>query len=124
MKKYLTMGGGAALVLAMFLPFTKVYGVTINGLKMGGVAWLYICCGLGAIAMAYYDKKKLYVAGIIVGLFVALLSMKYQADMSVRTKTPVGIGLWVMLMAGVLILVGSILSYRGAAKTNDKAVAN
>jgi hypothetical protein len=124
MKKYLTMGGGAALVIAMFLPFTKVYGVTINGLKMGGVAWLYIFCGIGAIAMAYYDKKKLYVAGIIVGLFVALLSMKYQADMSVRTKTPVGIGLWVMLIAGVLILVGSILSYRGVAKTNDRAVAN
>lgn len=38
MKKYLTMGGGALIAISMFLPFTKVYGVTINGLKMGGVS--------------------------------------------------------------------------------------
>jgi hypothetical protein len=124
MKKYLTMAGGATLALSMFLPFTKVYGTTINGLKMGSVAWLYILCGLGVVAIAYVDKKKLYVAGIIIGLLSALLAMKYQSDMKVLKKAPIGIGLWLMLIAGVLILVGSVIAYKNAAKQNNTITAS
>ena len=108
MKKYITMGGGAATVVSLFLPFTEVLGVTVSGFKMGGAAWFYIACGIAAIAAGYIDKRKLYIAAICTGLLIAALAMKYQSDLK-TLQTSVGFGLWLLFFSGLATLAGGIM---------------
>jgi hypothetical protein len=116
MKKYLTMAGGAATILAMFLPFTSVFGISINGLKMGGAGWFYIIAGLGIVAIGYLDKKGFYAAGIIAGALIALLSMKYQSDVKRIGESDIGIGLWLLLAAGLITIVGCVIGFLSKRK--------
>lgn len=76
------------------------------------------------MAIGYIDKKKLYIASMVVGLLVALLAMKYQSDMKVLKKAPIGIGLWLMFAAGLIALLGSIIAYRSHQKPKGEVVAN
>lgn len=108
MKKYITMGGGIATVISLFLPFTEVMGVTVNGFKMGGAAWFYIASGIMAIVAGYTDKRKLYIAAICTGLLIAALAMMYQSDLK-ALQTPVRSGLWLLLFSGLVTLAGGII---------------
>jgi hypothetical protein len=109
MKKYIILGAGAAIILSMFLPFTSVLGISVSGMKMGGVARFYIVCGIGLIGIALADKRGLYAGAIVIGLIVALLDMKYQSDVKRVASSEVGIGLWVLLLGAVAALVGGVM---------------
>ena len=111
LHRYLTMAGGALIIIALFLPFTELLGQSVSGLKLQGATKFYIILGIGMIITGYLDKKKsYYYAALIVGVLVVLLSMKYQSD--VKKFGTVGIGLWVLLLSGVITLAGGITGIR------------
>lgn len=119
MKKYITMAGGAAIAVSLLLPFTTAMGITVNGLKMGGAAWFYMVCGLGVIASGYLDKRKFYIAVLIIGLLIAALAMKYQSDVKALQGT-VGVGLWLLFFGGLLSLAGGVMGVLAKKKYVNK----
>jgi hypothetical protein len=72
-----------------------------------GIAYFFIACGLIVVAVSFLGKKWLNILSILIGLLMALLALKYQAD--VKDGGEVGIGLWVMLLGGVASLVGGVM---------------
>ena len=107
LHRYLTMAGGALIIIALFLPFTELLGQSISGLKLQGATRFYIVLGIGIIITGYLDKKKSYYYGaLIVGVLVVLLSMKYQSD--VKKFGTVGIGLLLLLLSGLVTIAGGI----------------
>ncbi|HOZ70862.1 MAG TPA: hypothetical protein PK328_15900, partial [Chitinophagaceae bacterium] len=111
LHRYLTMAGGALIIIALFLPFTELLGQSVSGLKLQGATKFYLILGAGMIVLGYLDKKKsYYYAALIVGVLVILLSMKYQSD--VKKFSTVGMGLWVLLLSGVITLAGGITGIR------------
>lgn len=111
LQRYLTMAGGALIIIALFLPFTELLGQSVSGLKLQGATKFYLVLGVGMIVLGYLDKKKSYYYGaIVVGVLVILLSMKYQSD--VKKFSTVGVGLWILLLSGVITLAGGITGIR------------
>ena len=104
MKNYLTIGGGLAIIISMFLPFA----LDINLMAMGGVAYFYIGCGAIIAVVGFVGKKMLNILSLILGLTVLGLGIKYVMDYK-DLGVPVGIGLWVMLAGGALAAIGSLM---------------
>lgn len=107
LHRYLTMAGGALIILSLFLPFTELLGQSVSGLKLQGATKFYIILGVSMVITGFLDKKKSYYIGaVVVGILVVLLSMKYQSD--VKKFGSVGIGLWLLLLSGLVTLAGGI----------------
>lgn len=120
MHRYIAMAGGALTAISVFLPFTSVMGISVNGLKMGGVAWFYIAVGIAFIAIGYLNKRSLYFTGAAVGLLVGLLAMNYMADVRVLSDASAGIGLWCLFIGGLTGCIGSVI---GVVKTRKNVTA-
>lgn len=102
-------GGGAALAVGSFLAWGTVLGISVNGID-GGDGWITLVGGAVVAAygfLAYQGRstlpKWLAWAGLVVGLGVALLNF---FDIQGTDGVSVGIGMWIMLLGGVIALVG------------------
>jgi hypothetical protein len=115
LHRYLTVAGGALIIFSLFLPFTELLGQSVSGLKLQGATKFYIILGVGMMITGYLDmKKSYYVGALLVGVLVVLLAMKYQSD--VRKFGTVGVGLWLLLLSGLVTIAGGITGLR-AKKT-------
>lgn len=115
LHRYLTMAGGALIILSLFLPFTELLGQAVSGLNLQGATKFYIILGVGLIITGFLDmKRNYYIGALLVGILVVLLAMKYQSD--VRKFGTVGVGLWLLLLSGLLTIAGGITGLR-AKKT-------
>jgi hypothetical protein len=109
MKNYVTIGGGLLTVVAMFLPFISMLGLTVNFMdSKGGVAYFFIACGAIIAIVGFIGKKMLNILSLLLGLVVAGLGVKYYMDTTSLGAT-VGIGLWVMIGGGALSIIGSFM---------------
>jgi len=104
-------GGGAALAIGSFLAWGTVLGISISGID-GGDGWMTLAGGAVVAVygfLAYQGKsilpKWLAWAGIVVGLGVALINF---SDIQGTDGVSVGIGMWIMLVGGIVALVGLI----------------
>jgi uncharacterized protein with PQ loop repeat len=116
---FIGIAGGALVIVSMFLPFFSILGISSNGLGMGGVAYFYMICGAAVAAISYLPKRWLNIVSIVLGLIIAMLAMKYQSDAK-SLGAEVGIGLWLLLVGGLLSIVGGIM---GVIKKPQPAVA-
>lgn len=55
-------------------------------------------------------KKSFYIGAILAGALVVLLAIKYQSD--VRKFGTVGVGLWLLLLSGLVSVAGGITGLR------------
>ncbi len=105
MKNYLTIAGGLATAISMFLPFVTLLGVSATGMDSGGVAYLWIGCGVVMAICGFLGKKPLNIVALIISLAVAGMAIKYKMDAGEAT----GIGIWIMLAGGALGIIGSVM---------------
>lgn len=106
MKNYVTIAGGLATAVSMFLPFVSLGGVSVTGLDAGNAGYVWIGCGAVIAICGFLGKKALNIVALILGLLVAGLAIKYKMDAGEAT----GIGIWIMLAGGVLAVVGSAMA--------------
>ena len=105
MKNYLTIVGGLAIAVAIFLPFATVLGISASLWDTGGVGYLWLGCGVVLIICGFLGKKPLNFVSLILGLAVAGMAVKYKIDAGEFT----GIGIWIMMAGGVLAVIGSVM---------------
>ncbi len=105
MKNYVTIIGGLLTAVSMFLPFVSLGGLSATGMDSGGVAYLWIGCGVVMMVCGFLGKKPLNFLSLILGLAVAGLAIKYKMDAGEAT----GMGIWMMLAGGALGIIGSVM---------------
>lgn len=109
--KLITIIGGILTIVSAWLPWVKAMGVSMNGFQgdmAGNPGIFFVILGALAAIMAILNKKWSAIVAIIMGLIVVALGIKYIKDAG-EFK---GYGLYVMLAAGLLILIGSFSSMR------------
>jgi hypothetical protein len=124
MNRYLSLAGSLLTIASVFLPImslnflgTKLSISLWKGGEMAGnthtAAVFLIICGVIAAAIALLNKRFSNIVNILVGLIVFVLGLKYWSDMaSPEMKTldgASGIGTYLLLLGGLLILVGAIM---------------
>lgn len=111
---YLTMAGGAALIIGSFLAWaTDSLGLGISASGMdGGDGWFTLIGGAVLAAAGYmaFAGKALPMwvgwLGLVVGLGVALINF---FDIMGTDGVSTGIGMYLMLAGGVAGLVGLLM---------------
>jgi hypothetical protein len=105
--------GGAALALGSFLAWGTVLGISVSGMD-GGDGWMTLIGGAvvaayGFMLMQGKSMFPVWVAwvGLVLGLGVALINF---FDIMGTDGVSIGIGMWLMLVGGVVALVGLLQS--------------
>jgi hypothetical protein len=101
--------GGAALAIGSFLAWGTVLGISVSGMD-GGDGWMTLIGGGVVAAYGFLTMqgnnslpKWLPWAGLVVGLGVALINF---FDIMGTDGVSIGIGMWLMLIGGVVALYG------------------
>jgi hypothetical protein len=115
-SKLLLIVAGILAIVSAWLPWVSFMGITANGFQgsMGGNPGLFFVI-LGALiaVMGLIGKKWSAIAAIVLALCVAGLGVKYYMD----AGEAVGYGLYVMMAAGVLGIIGGVLAMKGPKST-------
>lgn len=121
MNRYVSLAGGLLTVISMFMPFISVAGIaSSNGMAMGGVAYFFIVLGLTIAGVGLANKRWLNILSLLFGLIIAALAIKYSGDAKDAGATA-GIGIWTMLIGGLVSLVGSVMGMMKKKAVQQKA---
>lgn len=116
MNRYASIAGGLLTVISMFLPFISLSGLaSTNGMAMGGVAYFFIILGITIAGVGYADRRWLNILSLVFGLIIAALAIKYSGDAKDAGATA-GIGIWLMLVGGLVSMVGAVMGMVKKAK--------
>jgi len=111
MKNPLTVGGGLLAVVSMFLAFTTIFGKSIKLIdNPDGDAYVWIAFGVIIAVVGLVNKRWLNILSLILGLIIAAAAFYYQKQF-IEIKF-VGIGIWTLLLAGLLSIAGSVNGLR------------
>jgi hypothetical protein len=108
MKNYLTIVGGLAIAIAVFLPFGSVMGLSASLWDAGADSYIWLGVAVVLIVCGFLGKKGLNYVSLILGLGAAGMAIKYKMDLGSAGATT-GIAIWVMLAGGVLAVIGSVM---------------
>jgi len=111
MKNPLTVGGGLLAVVSMFLAFSTFLGRSIKLIDIpNGDAPIWIGCGVVIAIVGLVNKRWLNILSLILGLLIAGVAFYYQNKLGKIDS--VGIGVWTLLVAGLLSIAGSVNGLR------------
>lgn len=110
-KNLIGIAGGLLTVISNFLGAVSYAGSSFSFFKFNKpVAIFFIICGLIVVGVSMAGKKWLNILSIIIGLIIAGLALKYQGDAKTMAgEDAIGIGLWIMLLGGVISLIGGVM---------------
>jgi len=105
--------GGVLIILSVFLTAMTILGVSVSFIghpNGSGIGIFFIVLGAIIIAVGLLKKRWLHILSLFLGLIVALLGMKYQADCK-DFNSEVGIGLWFMFFGGLITFLSAIIGF-------------
>jgi hypothetical protein len=121
------LGGGGVMLIGSFLAFYTGFGQSINAWSSGlfGIATVVVLC---AVVMAAQVAVATFASGVtlpdtLLGLSwdQVHLALGFQAAImmiaflvSSHEDASLGIGFWLMLLAGIALLVGAVMRVTGA----------
>jgi hypothetical protein len=112
------IAAGALSIISAWLPWITVLGESTNGFMgemRGNPGLFFIILGAIIAIMGLINKKWSAVVAILFALCVAGLGFKYYGDATGSDAALVGAkagyGVYVMMLAGVLGLVGGIMRF-------------
>jgi len=121
-SKLLLIVAGILAIVSAWLPWSSIMDITINGFQgsmKGNPGLFFIILGALIAVMGLLGKKWSYIVAIILSLCVAGLGVKYYMDVTSVSElgAKVGYGLYVMMAAGLLGIVGGAMGMKGAKST-------
>ena len=108
MKNYLTIVGGLAIAVAVFLPFGSVMGLSASLWDARADCYIWLGVAVVLIICGFVGKRALNFVTLILGLAAAGMAIKYKMDLG-DAGASVGMAIWVMLAGGVLAAIGSVM---------------
>ncbi len=120
MKKYLSVIGAVLAIIGCFLPWVSVMGFSMNGFPggLGGnpgilVVLFGVLCGI----FSFLGKKWSLITSIVLALLMVVWVIKQIMDAhKFGEGVSVGMGLYLILIAGIVILVGNFMGMKGEKK--------
>lgn len=110
------VGSAVLLVIAAFLPWASLFGITVNGTDGdGGITiFLALVAGIMGVLAALQGKRWAAITAIVFGVLSFLVGLLNILDVSGTdiADTSIGIGLWLTALAGLLIIVFGVLSLK------------
>lgn len=118
------MGAGALSIIAAWLPWVKVMGITQNGFKgsySGNPGIIFIVMGAVILGMGAINKKWSAVIAMLFSIFVCLLGFKYYSDTTTGDAATlgatVGAGVYCMILGGLAGIAGGVMRFLVKKKT-------
>ncbi|RZJ89656.1 MAG: hypothetical protein EOO20_10380 [Chryseobacterium sp.] len=107
---------GVLSIISAWLPWVNVMGISQNGFlgDLGGNPGLFfVVMGVIIVIMGLLNKKWAAIIAIFFSFFVATLGLKYYNDATtgdaVTVGATAGYGVYVMVLAGLLGIIGGIM---------------
>lgn len=109
---------GILSIISAWLPWVNVMGLSQNGFlgeMRGNPGLFFVVMGTIILIMGLLNKKWTAIIAILFSLFVAMLGLKYYNDATtgdaVTVGATAGYGVYVMIIAGLLGVVGGIMRF-------------
>ncbi len=109
---------GILSILSAWLPWVNVMGLSQNGFlgeMRGNPGLFFVIMGAIILIMGLVNKKWTAIIAIIFSLLVAMLGLKYYNDATtgdaVTVGATAGYGVYVMILAGLMGIVGGIMRF-------------
>lgn len=118
-SKLLLIVAGILAIVSAWLPWVSIMGITANGFQgsmRGNPGLFFIILGALIAVMGLLGKKWSYIVAIILALCVAGLGVKYYND-ATSVGANAGYGIYAMMAAGLLGIVGGAMGMRGSKST-------
>jgi len=134
---WVIIGAGIAAVVGSFLPWATVTAAFVGTISVtgtdqrGGDGWLVVALGLAAVAVGIFLVRGRRLAKTTSAVTVALFGLASFEILYIATKlgdssfdsafianASIGIGLWLVLAAGIAAAVGMVLVWESPQPTS------
>lgn len=106
--KWVALGGCVAMAVGMILPWVSAFGMSVNGLAMGGVGYLILLSGIAGAVFAFAEIKfTVFVAGAGALLLIINILNAGTGIFSMATY-----GFYITLLGAIASVVGSIPMFK------------
>lgn len=115
-SKLLLFGAAILSIVSAWLPWISLLGINVNGFQgdmRGNPGLFFVILGVLIGLMAFIGKKWSAIVAILLSLCVAGLGFKYYRDATADGMGAAGYGLYVMMAAGVLGIIGGLMAMKG-----------
>lgn len=115
MKKYLSVVAAVLAIIGCFLPWVSIMGISVNGFPGGFsgnpgalIVILALLCGI----FSFLAKKWSLIVSMLLSLLLIVWAIKQILDCG-KLGASAGIGLYLILIAGAIIIVGNVMNMKG-----------
>lgn len=116
--KFILMGAGVLAAASAWMPWISALGKTENGFMgemRGNPGLFFVVFGVLIATMGLINKKWSAIVAMLFALFTMALGFKYYSDGTsadaVLVGAKVGLGVYVMMLAGLVGLAGGVMRF-------------